>query len=245
MKSWVKWVGGVAVAAAMLGASVPASADDHGHWGGLYIGASAGWMGSYFGWTYHDPSGAVVDRPIGKQSTDSGVFGGFIGLQHQVGQLVIGVEASLNGMGNGNNFGSTSCTNPAFNCQARNDGYLLTLGPRLGWAPSEKWMIYGTGGVASGKVATQEVNAATGVVNGFSTSTNQTGYFVGGGLEYAITHSVIFGVEYKHYDLGEKLHAPLVFSTLEFRNINATYDAVTARLSFKLGRKEEREESLK
>ena len=85
------------------------------------------------------PVGFEVDH-------DSPVVGGQIGIQHQFGNFVLGVEGTLT-VAFQDDYASTACPNPAFTCALRFDD-VITIGPRLGWAMG-KWMPYLTGGYAS------------------------------------------------------------------------------------------------
>ena len=108
-------------------------------WSGAYIGGSLGYMESNIGWVYHDPAGGFADRPIKDQDDKSGILGLHAGYQFQFGQLVLGAEAGYT-VNLSDNFGSSSCFNPAFNCEASVDS-VATIGPRIGWAPSNQWML--------------------------------------------------------------------------------------------------------
>jgi opacity protein-like surface antigen len=74
-------------------------------------------------------------------------------------------------------------------------------------------------------------------------SERHDGWYLGGGVEWAITPNVIFGVEYRHYDFKDVLHTPTnltvnpnVLDPALRHNVDADADVVTARLSFKLNR---------
>ncbi len=76
---------------------------------------------------------------------DSEVVGGQIGIQHQFGNIVLGVEGTLTTAFR-DSHASTDCPNTLLTCAARFDD-VLTVGPRIGWAMG-KWMPYITGGYA-------------------------------------------------------------------------------------------------
>lgn len=239
MRGFGKLFAGLAVAGAMLGL-VPAKAEAQGSWGGLYIGASAGWMGSDIDWTY--PNNSKPDAI----EFDAGLLGGHVGIQTQWNQFVLGIEASFSGTGafGGNDFSGGSCPNPAFSCEGR-VANLFTVGPRLGWAPNNSWLLFVSGGYASGRIDTQTVNIASG--NVFDTShSRHDGWFFGGGVEYAIHPNVILGVEYQRVELDARNISASPFLATEVRNgLESEMDIVRARLSFKLGRPEEVHDSLK
>ena len=80
-------------------------------------------------------------------SHDATIVGGQIGLQHQFGHLVVGVEGSLSTTYR-NDPGNDLCPKQSialFDCKARlND--ILTVGGRLGWSMGH-WMPYATAGM--------------------------------------------------------------------------------------------------
>lgn len=226
-------LGSVALSAAAV---MPAAAQGY-NWTGLYFGANAGWANSDMSWVYRDPTGALPDRPLnggagGGLKSDSGIVGGHLGYQQQFGQFVLGIEFAMSGTGAfGNNFGSQPCFNVAFNCIGQVKS-LTTIGPRVGYA-FNNWMLFVTGGYASGVAETRERNAVTGVGNAFSTSDRHDGWYIGGGIEYALSKDWIFGLEYQHVSLDKALHLSTINS--EARNIDFESDVIRARLTFKIG----------
>ena len=99
-----------------------------------------------------------------------------------------------------------------------------TLRARIGWLPVDSLLIYGTGGLAYGRIDRNvALNAASTALarsgfgylcefplplvvvnNCFSGSSSQTlvGWTVGGGLEYAVMKNVSVKAEYLYVDLG-------------------------------------------
>ena len=108
-------------------------------WSGFYFGAHSGWQ-----WSQLDAS--VAGTSVFNVEHDSPVVGGQIGIQHQFGLFVVGIEGTLT-VAYQDDHASTQCPNPLFTCAARFDD-VITIGPRLGWAMG-KWMPYLTGGYAS------------------------------------------------------------------------------------------------
>ncbi|MFD1704306.1 outer membrane protein [Methylopila henanensis] len=88
--------------------------------------------------------------------------------------------------------------------------YLGTVRGRLGYA-FDRVLVYGTGGLAYGKVKTSArfnnnlTPAGAGGALGFSDSKSdwEVGYAVGGGVEYAVTDNISVKGEYLYYDLGD------------------------------------------
>src|SRR5215207_4293180 len=82
-------------------------------WGGLYFGVHSGWQWST---DISVTPGYVVDH-------DSAVVGGQIGIQHQFGQIVLGVEGNLTTTYQ-NNSSAAPCPAAGFTCAARLDDIL-------------------------------------------------------------------------------------------------------------------------
>jgi opacity protein-like surface antigen len=77
--------------------------------------------------------------------------------------------------------------------------YLATVRLKAG-VGLDRFLVYGTGGVAFGKIETSFVNT----VFGSSAEDEETrvGYAVGAGTDYALTDNVLLGVEYFYTNLG-------------------------------------------
>lgn len=240
MPTFRKLVLGTILSVAAAVVSMPASAQDYNRWGGLYFGANAGWQSTDFDWKWDNP---LVTTGAETPQHDNGIYGGHVGFQHQWGQIVVGVETAFSGTGRfGSGFdGSTCNVNAVYACEGglRN---LFTIGPRIGWAPSDQWLLFATGGYALGGLQTQAVLLANGVAVERTTERHD-GWFVGGGVEFALTRNIILGAEYQRVSLDTELHS--VTPATDNRQVSADIDIVRARLSFKLGRAEERYEPMK
>ena len=187
------------------------------------------------------PPGFTVDH-------DSPVVGGQIGIQHQFGQIVLGIEGSLTTTYQ-NNPGSTACPGGTalgvgvpsvapFNCSARLDD-ILTIGPRIGFAMG-KWMPYVTGGYANAAYHLYGRTLGTQIMVEEARA-RLSGWYIGGGVDMALSHGWTVGIDYRHYDFDPKI-AP-AFSTfnpagsfIELARFDASSDIVTLRVSWKLGR---------
>ncbi len=146
-------------------------------WTGAYIGANLG-----YGWAN---AGAFDD--------DGFVGGGQLGFNYQFSNnVVLGIEGDMDATGM--SFGGNDVD------------YTITGRGRLGYA-FDRWMVYGTGGVAYAKAG------------GF----NDTGWVAGGGVEWAATNHIVPGIEYLHYGFGN-------FDNTGF---DADADVIRARLSYK------------
>ena len=232
-------VAGIAAAALysapVLAADYPAKAAPMAsvfNWSGFYAGGNIGWGRADVGWTFDPAIPAAANQSY--KVRQSGLVGGVQGgIQQQFGNWVLGVEANWDvsdRWGKRAGFGN----NPARDSEVRTDYF--TVGPRLGWAMNNS-MLYGTGGWAEGRIDTRAIVNATGALAD-ATSAHHTGWFLGGGWDYAITPVLIFGVDYRHIHLGTKNQCDFgncVTGAAVFTNVdvNANIDVVTARLSLK------------
>ena len=236
-------------------------------WTGFYIGANAGgiWGSGGNGNTTLYANGFPVatynlanvwpNANLGNSNTGF-IGGGQAGYNWQTGSFVFGVETDFDGSSLSK---SRSLVGPTYlsPISGLND-YLTAQGKisldwlgstrgRVGWVvtPDNRWMIYGTGGVAyGGGSAHLNIYDAR---DGFYWSSNgnsatRTGWVLGGGVEYAITNSIIIGAEYLYYDLGSKhfdtipnLAASNYFGAAVYSQTKINFDAsvVRARISYK------------
>jgi outer membrane immunogenic protein len=128
------------------------------------------WTGPYAGLTGGYAWGAGSDN----LASSGWVGGGFVGYNLQTNQnLVVGLE------------GDVTATSKSGN------GWNGTFRGRIGYA-WDRFMLYGTGGVAVGGLSDTTTPA----------SATKVGWVVGAGLEAAITDHVTGRVEFRHTDLG-------------------------------------------
>jgi outer membrane immunogenic protein len=237
-------------ATAVVGFSTVAGADgmpgrgvaccETSNWSGLYGGMSLGWMANDYDWAFNPAIGGAPHQAYSLHSS-GGVIGLHAGYQHQFGSFVVGVEA-------GGTSRSKIAREPGFGVGAAADSLLetrkiFTVGPRLGFVVSN-WMVYGTGGYAQGDIRSSGEVRATGVPVQDWEETH-SGWFLGGGVEYLISKNVMFGLDYKHLDLGTEHHcfhlngavgATCNHTNTNERDIKGTADIVSVRLSLKWGR---------
>lgn len=144
-------------------------------WTGFYAGVNGGG-----GWATGDSDNDVL-------SPSGGFGGGQIGYNIQGGfglgpHLVLGVEADIQGSG---------ITDSAFGLES-NLNWFGTVRGRVGYA-MDRALIYFTGGFAFGEVENK--------VLGVSFSDTQTGYVLGGGVEYKINPAWSLKGEYQFISL--------------------------------------------
>jgi outer membrane immunogenic protein len=176
-------------------------------WTGFYAGVNLG-----YGWGNGDDSRLVIPAgtpgfPAGATATfgddeNDGVLGGAqIGYNFQTGMFVFGVEADIQAADmNGGNGGVPVVVGAApagFVFATRNSGldWFGTVRARAGVA-FDRALIYATGGFAFGGGDDNSCSGifAAGVV-GCGDDDTRTGWTLGGGVEWAFTHNLTFGLE--------------------------------------------------
>jgi outer membrane immunogenic protein len=148
-------------------------------WNGFYIGVNGGYG---------------EDANNGPLSPSGGFGGGQIGFNWQglfgASPWVLGIEADLQGSGI-----SDSYSEPGLSVESSLNWFGTVRG-RLGYAVGPT-LIYATGGFAYGDV---ELKATDGVTTA-SISKTQTGYVVGGGVEYKFNPAWSVKAEYQYINL--------------------------------------------
>jgi outer membrane immunogenic protein len=202
-------------------------------WTGFYVGANVGYADAWSrdnnaatlatSGTWGPSAGTAITASDLKQGAPSGVFGGGqAGYNYQHGNFVFGVETDIQGGGIdgsattdisslGASYGGrtgtlTIPTNATLSLTTKQSiDWFGTVRARLGFA-FDKFLVYGTGGLAYGEVKdelggtfTQGVNSVTGAVSHDET---RIGYAAGGGVEYKLGTNWSAGFEYLHVDFG-------------------------------------------
>ena len=184
---------------------------------GWYFGENAGysWGESDIGYEQDPRAGSIFDvgSGIGRiingdgelhpHSATGGVQGGY---DYQAGVFVYGLVADFNYRRGGDQI--------VFGVPLSADSLILstkqewhgTVRARLGFYPSNAWLIYTTGGFAYGRVehsVTQLISFDPFEIRrSFSSSLNKVGWTVGTGAEYQFSRSWSVGIEYSYTDLG-------------------------------------------
>jgi opacity protein-like surface antigen len=264
--------GSVIAATAALGGASVALADGYSaprvayerpaDWSGVYFGVGSGYEWSTVDVSHVQGLGWTAGG-IGISSThDTGFVSAHLGVQHQFGAIVVGVEGGWMSTLRGDDGSKEFCdsipgvlANPIvapgkFCSGSLND--ILTLGARAGYAMG-RWMPYVTGGYANASVDFE--NRIPGAVPGASilqeqASARLNGWYIGGGLEWAISPGWTAGVEYRHYDFGSRdvtansactsavTGCPFAAIGLPVERVQFgdTTDTVSARVSWRWGR---------
>src|SRR4029077_1949524 len=171
-------------------------------WTGFYFGADGGFAWQRATGTLTTASGAVL-TPYGYSGT--GPFAGsFVGVNYQFNRFVFGVEGDWqwsNLTGSNQTLAPLGATGALpsgpFTVSTTTKDYGAIRG-RLGIA-FDRFLVFGTGGWATGNPST--AFALTGAVPFVTTGGKSNGWTAGGGLEYAITDSILGRVEYRYTDL--------------------------------------------
>jgi len=156
-------------------------------WSGFYLGTQAGW-----GWaTQHLKDDAGLDGDV---DLNGDYFGPFGGVQKQWNHWVLGIEVEANW----SDIDGQTTLQPIGGRTFGNVEIFGSAGAKVGFA-WDRFLLYGTGGLAG---------AETGTLQRFGFNSNEDhsssfGWMAGAGVDYALTENVIFGVQYRHYDLGE------------------------------------------
>jgi outer membrane immunogenic protein len=182
------------------------------NWTGFYVGANAG-----YGWGTSTWSAV----PTANNKPAGFLAGGTIGYNYQMGSIVWGLEGDFDW----SNVKDTVTCAVAVTCETRND-WLATFRGRVGYA-FDRWLPYLTGGGAYGNVKATVSVPAFGL--SASSSNNQLGWTVGGGVEYAFLANWSAKIEYLYVDLGSFNAAP----TPLVNNVSFKENIVRAGLNYK------------
>ncbi|SRR5579871_4492680 len=178
-------------------------------WTGFYVGINGGYG---FGRSKWDGLPATFD-------VKGGLAGGQLGYNWQFGQFVWGLEGdgdwtNLRGHANALNCGTTLC-------ETRND-FLSTVRGRFGLAV-DRLLPYATGGLAVGNIK----SVAPPLTGDDKTN---TGWTVGGGLEYSLATNWSVKAEYLWVDLGKENCS--IMCGLPSNNVSLTTNVVRGGINY-------------
>lgn len=176
------------------------------NWAGFYAGLNAG-----YGWNASDDT-KVNDYygPLtyGSTKKSDGFTGGLqVGYNFQSGNIIYGLEADIN-------FANIKSRNSGFgNYVGKWETYSVksetswfgTIRPRVGFAVSDRFMVFATGGLAFGEV---KIDGGS-TIGGYGSLSGKNsdirwGWTLGAGVEYAITDNLTVKGEYAYVDLADK-----------------------------------------
>jgi outer membrane immunogenic protein len=176
------------------------------NWSGLYLGGNVG-----YGWGNGtiDLTPHLVDvDPAGLDTKSNGVIGGAqIGYNWQIGAVVTGLEADIQGSsikGSAHTtLKNTDGTTPVDFSASSKLSWFGTVRGRLGATVTPDLLIYGTGGLAYGHVSAS-ADTFFDVFNDFPGSVSKTnvGWTAGAGAEWMFARNWSAKLEYLYLDLG-------------------------------------------
>jgi outer membrane immunogenic protein len=185
-------------------------------WTGLYIGANVGYSWGDFDHTFDlapvDLGGGIPGVTDTFEADADGITGGAqIGYNWQVNNFVFGVEADIQASDVQAAYSQTAGIGPVeVTTEVGTDlDWFGTARLRLGYVPTERLMLYGTGGFAFGRTTSfGRISAVIPFIGPFdeqvSESKTRTGWAAGAGAEYALTNNWTIKTEYLYTDLGEE-----------------------------------------
>jgi outer membrane immunogenic protein len=156
--------------------------------------------------------------PTANNKPNGWLVGGTIGYNYQIGSIVWGFEGDWDW----SNVKATVACAPGVNCSTENT-WLATFRGRVGYA-FDRWLPYITGGGAYGRV---KATLSAAGVDLASAASNQLGWTIGGGLEYAFMGNWSAKLEYLYVDLGT-FNAAVVPTNVSFKE-----NIVRAGLNYK------------
>ncbi len=167
------------------------------NWSGVYLGIEGGGAWGRSQDISADPTagpGAPITNPF---NVSGGLVGGTIGYNWQFSNWVVGAEGDLSWV---NKRGSSDDIAPFFTTwiNTTSESWLGTGRLRIGVTPTDRWLVYATGGFA---VAGVEATVNTSGLGIFSQTQALWGWTVGGGVEAAINRNWSVKVEYLYVDL--------------------------------------------
>jgi len=252
-----KLLGVTCVSVIALGVSSVNAADlYHSSGGGLkdapYVAAPV-WTGFYAGinggGSFGDSENLRVtnnadgtEADIGQFFRDGGFGGGQIGYNWSGfgwgNQVVLGVETDFQGASIGSSFTRDDLNYgfapAAFNA-SQNIDYFGTVRARLGYAFGNA-LIYATGGFAYANVDTKVSilgTAGGGFTNFLNSNQLETGWVVGGGVEYLFSPNWSAKVEYQYIDLGNQtISAAASDGVVDRMPFDNTFSTVRAGINY-------------
>jgi len=200
-------------------------------WTGLYIGGHVGGAWSEIDWSNINLTGERFNK------SDSGFMGGGqIGYNYQIGNLLLGVEATISGADLSRDFRSIVVPTARFSADIDT---IATVTGRFGFT-ADQWLFYGKAGWAGAQVDFSGRNTA--LHDSFSFDNWRNGWTLGAGLEYKVNRFMSVGVEYSFIDLDSERDNGFtrIGLPVTLRDHDLQVQSVTARLNFQFYRDEYR-----
>jgi len=171
------------------------------NWTGAYIGVNA--SGGYG--TFKHPFTSTTGNGDFAHVSTGGFLGGVqAGYNWQFGQMVHGMETDVQG----STVKGTFSFGGATILETKVD-WFGTLRARIGYTPVDRFLVYGTGGLAYGEVRTSIPVAP------LTSSRTKAGWTIGAGAEYAMNTNWTIKTEFLYTDLGKSTISSTPSSTLK------------------------------
>lgn len=220
----------------------PVAAPEVFNWTGFYVGVHGGIAAGDFKYpgsiTAEGESFSLLNGEL-EQDASGGFGGAQIGYNWQFNpNWVVGVEAdiaasSYEGKLSGNLHSDIGPSDLNFDAGSSVD-WFGTVRARLGYA-HDNLLLYGTGGLAYGKVESTIAASFNGnsVINE-SVSNTQYGWTIGAGFEYGITKNITLKTEYLYVDLGSEQIISENFQGLQAGlDVDTNFHTLKAGLNYK------------
>ena len=199
----------------------PAPEPECFNWSGFYVGAFGGYkhaavdsdLDATGDWLLSpDDAATIHNHSADNLDADGAEVGGFLGYNFQWGCWVFGIEGDGGAVFLRDSYDSDTFPMPTASDksiqQAFRTTYLATVGGRIGYAIGQ-WLPYVTGGAAFGNVdyETRLHNVSTSGAGfyraGDDEEEDNVGWFVGGGMQYALNQHWGIRFQYEYIDLGD------------------------------------------
>ena len=164
-------------------------------WSGVYLGGAIGYAWS----DLKVKNNGLGDNFRYRNNVDSLMGSGFIGLNYQFDQVVVGAEGDLS---YADFDGKSRGCFRAFNCRANAGNWFGTVRGRVGFA-MDRVLVFGTAGLAIGEGVDFKRSGAPFNFDKDKSGTRY-GYALGAGVDYAVTDNVIVRGEYQFIDFGRE-----------------------------------------
>ena len=174
---------------------------------------------------YVNNNGVCEYSPDFGSHQTTGLLGGVIGYNYQIGQFVLGLEGDAGGvLGGSHTVPLTAGGSPPPAVRT-----LADIRGRLGYAIADRALLYVAGGAAFGDQKTAYSTLAGAPIASFDNG--RTGWTIGGGLDYAFTNNWVGRVEYRYTDLGANTYYLVPVTTYD--RVRDTGSAVLVGLMYK------------
>lgn len=214
------------------------------NWTGGYVGINLG-----YSWGRESATGAVTGTSItgttvttltpvplyGGGHLDGFIGGGQVGYNWQFGNWLVGLEGDLQGTGERKTYDVCTIVGcPVGSTVVRADYRLVWFGTdraRVGFVPSERLLLYGTGGLAYGGFRGEQFMPLF-VDPLFGTwSRVKAGWTAGAGVEAALGYNWSFKFEYLYFDYGNIGGPTATAQTVAGRTTNNLIYSFTSRFT--------------